>query len=459
MRIFTEAVRLPWAALRLEALREAFSSLRHPVRFVVTASGADGLSCEIDCVSDLPGTGLPAPRIFDHAPRRFENTERFNAVLLVPTGIGAAIGGHCGDAGATARLLASACDRLITHPNAVNAADVNEMTENTLYVEGSILTRLLMGTLGLREVRSNRVLLLMDRHPEGAFNDAAVNVAGTARACLGIDCDVLRMEDATTCTSTYTGAGRASGEITGAEALFEAVAARRREYDAVGLTTRIEVPLETELDYYRNPGAINPWGGVEAMLTHSLAGAFDLPCAHAPMALTLEGTARVFATVGVVDPRKSADVLSRTYLFSILKGLHRAPRIVPRGSGLTVEDISCLVIPDGCVGLPTLAAMEQGIPVIAVRENRNLMRNRLEDFPFRPGGLFVVDNYLEAAGVMTALRAGVAPAAVRRPLGRTRVLGQRDPVPGPEPAAVPTRGGRGAKSPPRRSRPPGRGAG
>ncbi|MFC2002561.1 DUF3326 domain-containing protein [Chloroflexota bacterium] len=40
---------------------------------------------------------------------------------------------------------------------------------------------------------------------------------------------------------------------------------------------------------------------------------------------------------------------------------------------LTVVDISCLVIPDGCVGLPTLAALEQGIPVIAVRENKNRM--------------------------------------------------------------------------------------
>jgi hypothetical protein len=89
---------------------------------------------------------------------------------------------------------------------------------------------------------------------------------------------------------------------------------------------------------------------------------------------------------------------------------------------LTVEDVSCLVIPDGCIGLPTLAALEQGIPVIAVRENRNLMRNRLEGLPFEPGKLFVVENYWEAAGVMSALKAGVAPAAVRRPLRPTHLL-------------------------------------
>ena len=51
---------------------------------------------------------------------------------------------------------------------------------------------------------------------------------------------------------------------------------------------------------------------------------------------------------------------------------------------LTAADISCLVIPDGCVGLPTLAALEQGIPVIAVRENKNVMRNDLTVLPWKP---------------------------------------------------------------------------
>ena len=43
------------------------------------------------------------------------------------------------------------------------------------------------------------------------------------------------------------------------------------------------------------------------------------------------------------------------------------------------SDISCLVIPDGCIGLPTLAALEQGIPVIAVKGNKNAMRNDLDN--------------------------------------------------------------------------------
>jgi len=421
MKIQTEATTLAKADLRLSALKKAFKDRRHVVRFVVTRSGPRECTCELDSVTNMGRYRWPDASIFDYRLRRFENTDRFNAVLVVPTGIGAQIGGGCGDASVVARLLASACDTLITHPNVLNAADMNETTENTLYVEGSILSRLMMGTIGLQKVRSNRVLILMDEHRHKAFNDAVVNVVSTARVCLGIDCDVLQVAGATTFKAGYSGAGRASGEITRAEALFKAVAAQRHGYDAIGLTTRIEVPLDVELDYYENPDAVNPWGGIEAMLTHSLACAFDIPCAHSPMALTLDGTNKLFETLGVVDPRKAADAISRTYLYSIVKGLHKAPRIV-RGGGLTVEDVSCLVIPDGCIGLPTLAALEQGIPVIAVRENRNLMRNRLEGLPFEPGKLFVVENYWEAAGVMSALKAGVAPAAVRRPLVPTHLL-------------------------------------
>ena len=88
---------------------------------------------------------------------------------------------------------------------------------------------------------------------------------------------------------------------------------------------------------------------------------------------------------------------------------------------LSAEDLSCLVIPDGCLGLPTLAALEQGIPVVAVQENRNLMKNDLAALPWAPGQFHRVGNYWEAVGVLAAMRAGIEPMAVRRPLPQTSV--------------------------------------
>ena len=139
---------------------------------------------------------------------------------------------------------------------------------------------------------------------------------------------------------------------------------------------------------------------------------------------------------GEVDPRMAAEAVSLTFLQCILKGLQRSPRIVKdadlmqRQGVLTAEDVSCLVIPDGCIGLPTLAALEQGIPVIAVRENVNLMRNDLARLPWAQGQFVVAENYWEAAGIVASLRAGIAPEATRRPLRRTRSrsAGARSPV-------------------------------
>ena len=73
------------------------------------------------------------------------------AVMIVPTGIGANIGGHSGDATSAAHLLAACCDTLILHPNVVNASDFTEQPDNSLYVEGAMLDSFLnKGTRLLR---------------------------------------------------------------------------------------------------------------------------------------------------------------------------------------------------------------------------------------------------------------------------------------------------------------------
>jgi hypothetical protein len=396
-----------------------------PVRFVVTESDDKKFHCELGVLST--GQNFPVVKtqsIFDFIPRQWENMEKFNAVLLVPTGIGAEIGGHSGDAGPVARLLAAACDILITHPNVVNASDINELPGNGLYVEGSVITRLLMGTIGLQKVRSNRVMLVIDKHENKFFHEAAVNAVSAARAAFGLDCPrVSLMDKKTIMYSLYSNSGRAVGKIEYFERLYELLSRYRPSYDAVALSSVIRVPMNFHRDYYLKE-MVNPWGGVEAMLTHAISILFDVPSAHSPM---MESKEVLDLDLGVVDPRKAAEIVSVTFLHSILKGLHKSPRIVSNPSTvaqpglLSVTDISCLIMPDGCVGLPTLAALEQGIPVIAVRENKNRMQNRLEDLNFQPGKLFIVDNYLEAVGVMNAIKAGVSPAAVRRPLSHTTV--------------------------------------
>ena len=391
-------------------------------RFVVSITEDGNYFCELGIlVNDDSYPVSQRESIFNFGRREVENTAQFNTVLLIPTGIGAQIGGHCGDGNAVARLIASACDNLITHPNVVNASDINEMTENTLYVEGSIITRLMMGQIGLQKVRSNRILMLMDKHEDQLFNNEIVNAVSTARISLGINCDVYEMDNIIKSVSSYAEkSGRAVGTVEHLDRLFEIINKYKSEYDAIGLSTFIEVPKEYHLNYFiTNEDMINPWGGIESMLTHSIAEEFQIPCAHSPMMASRE---IMEMEVGIVDPRKAPETSSTTYLHCILKGLHKSPKIVPYDKGLNAEDISCLIIPDGCIGLPTLVAIEHGIPVIAVKENKNSMRNNLENLPFKKGQLFIVENYLEAVGVMHLLKSGVSKESVRRPILYTTVL-------------------------------------
>ena len=117
----------------------------------------------------------------------------------------------------------------------------------------------------------------------------------------------------------------------------------------------------------------------------------------------------------------AAEVISLAFLQSVLRGLQRSPAVITevldnRGSLINSAKISCLVIPEGCIGLPTLSALLNGIPVVVVQGNTNRMRNNLSSLPWRPNQFFRVANYLEAAGVVAALRAGIDPRAVERPL-------------------------------------------
>jgi hypothetical protein len=432
MKAYTEQVLIPKRELKLGGLsdlRRYYHShlqailphLHRPIRFVVTETNADNYHCELDLiVAEEQDSPLPnGESIFDFRKRTYEDTEKFNVILLIPTGIGAEIGGHCGDGNAVARLIAGTCDTLITHPNVVNASDINEMTENTLYVEGSIITRLLMGRIGLQRVRSNRLLMLMDKHKESFFNDEIINAISSARVTLGLDCDVFEMENIIESESRYSVSGRAIGEIKALEKLFDVIKKYKDDYDAIGLSTFIMVPDHFHEKYFSSEEMVNPWGGLEAILTHSIAEVFDIPCAHSPMMASSE----IYdLELGIVDPRKAPETSSTTYLHCVLKGLHRSPRIVSSGEGLGLKDISCVIIPDGCLGLPTLACLENDIPIIVVKENKNLMKNNLRELPFKKGRFFIVDNYLEAVGVMISLKNGIEPSAVRRPIERTRIL-------------------------------------
>lgn len=396
-----------------------------PVRFAVTKSEPATCECEVGILEGLRSS-VASDSLFKFRERGRVRHDSFNVVFIVPTGIGAAIGGHAGDATPAIRMFASICDNLITHPNAVNASDLNEMTENTLYVEGSVLTRFLMGTIGLGKVRSNRVLTIIDNHTEDLFVHVAINAVSAARASFGLNCTkVIKMEQPVRLSTRYTDSGRTVSQIDNFKTLYDVLEKERNHFDAVAIASVIDVPEDYHQDYFVAGGELaNPWGQAEALLTHTISTLFNVPSAHSPM---LETSEIANADVGIVEPRLAAEAVSMAFLHCVLKGLHKSPSIIldpneiKYGPGLCAEDVDCLVIPAGCLGVPTYAALRQRIPVIAVRENTNLMQNNLSMLPWSEGQFFEVDNYLEAAGLVAAMRTGIDPMTVRRPLEWTKI--------------------------------------
>ena len=90
--------------------------------------------------------------------------------FIIPTGIGASIGGFAGDASKWARKFAQK-SKLIVNPNVVNAACFSGITDNMLYVEGYSLDRFFKGECALKESFGNKIGVIFDKSiPEDVLN-------------------------------------------------------------------------------------------------------------------------------------------------------------------------------------------------------------------------------------------------------------------------------------------------
>jgi len=323
-----------------------------------------------------------------------------NVVFIVPTGLGCDIGGHAGDATPAARLIAECCDKLILHPNVVNASDINEMPENALYVEGSMLDRFLEGGISLQEVNSNRILVVVNKPAQAD----TINAISAARATLGINATILELDTPFTMKGFMVD-GVACGEHSGIRELIAQVSSHN--FDALAICSVIDVPPEVARNYFK-VGGVNPWGGIEAIISKIISDALQRPVAHAPIeSETTKEDDELFylAYEEVVDPKMAAEVVSSCYTHCILKGLNKAPRI--RSSGIHRDSVGCMITPSGCVGRPHEACFDAGIPVIAVQENDS-HQGKHDD------RIIYVQNYLEAAGMISLLKAGVTVDSVTR---------------------------------------------
>jgi hypothetical protein len=393
----------------------------YPLRFAVVDVTHDDVVLEATVLNygaantfaaQLGQAAITAPR------RKAYQASPFGVVHIVPTGIRCEVGGFAGDACPATNLLAAVADVLVTHPNAVNASELNEMAPNVLYVEGKALDDFLLGHLGLLPVRSNRIGTFVD--PTGvAYIDDVINTLNAARAVKGIACEtytVLPQELGVHIAWSATGC--AVGTVLHPEVILEAVEGLiAHGVQAVGGVSVIHGVTPDMFTKHLRGDIPNPSGGVEAIITHLISAIFKIPAAHAPLPYYQN-----VKTKSTLHPRTSAELISTPHYFCVLKGLHRAPRLVPLATLndvpahlISLNNVGAIITPADCLGgIPALAAEFSDIPLITVKENTTILHvtNDLMRMP----NVIAVNSYLEAAGVVVALREGIALESLRRPL-------------------------------------------
>lgn len=333
----------------------------------------------------------------------------FTAALLVPTGIGAEIGGYAGDALPVARAMASVCDRIITHPNVMNGAQMYWPIENALYVEGYGLDQYAAGQWGLRPVRSNRVGLVLDQGIEPELRLRHLQVADAARATLGLQLtDAVLTDTPLQVTLKGTTSGATWGTIEHPDSLLRAVetAIQKLGATAIAVVARFPDDIEAEaLQNYRQGRGVDPLAGAEAVISHLVVHKFQIPCAHAPALAPIPVDPQV-------SPRSAAEELGYTFLPSVLVGLSRAPQFVrQRGthSNIWVDELDAIVVPETACGGSAILSLNQTSTHIITVANPTALQVTPECL-----GLTVTktQSYLEAIGVLVAQRAGVETTAL-----------------------------------------------
>ena len=275
------------------------------------------------------------------------NSEKLGA-FIVPTGVGASIGGYAGDASVYARKF-SKKSNLIVNPNVVNAGGFSGITENMLYTEGYTLDSFFKGEVNLIPSVDNKIGIIYDKAiPQDVLN-IHLNTQNAVKTVYGTNIKSYTITDEEVGVEFYvTDEGISTGNIKNISTLEKACQNLLSEgCDAIAIVCLFNDAEEDNLEYSQGSG-VDPVGGVEAVISHYISMKFKVPCAHSP---------------------------APTFLPCILLGLSQAPKITTDLSeGINISDVDYLVMPYNSLGsIPVFEAEKRGIKTYAVVENKTVL--------------------------------------------------------------------------------------
>jgi len=386
----------------------------------------------------------------------------FTVVLIVPTGVGASIGGFAGDALPVARAIAQISDTLITHPNVLNGAQLYWPIPNALYVEGYALDKFAQGCWGLQTVHQNRIGLILDSGIEPDLQLRHLQAVDAARATLGLNItDYVLTDVPLNVELRMSESGASWGTIANPDSLLRAAEQliTQAKVEAIAVVARFPDDEGSQaLANYRHGTGVDPLAGAEAVISHLIVRTFKIPCAHAPALLPLPLDPHL-------SPRSAAEEIGYTFLSCVLAGLSKAPQFVTptvgqasclsqilsgqdarptqilsgqdarptqilggqdahptrESQGLWADRVDAVVIPATACGGSAILSLSgrSSVQIIAVGDNKTQMQATPEKLGIKA---LQVNSYLEAIGVLVALRTGISPASLSADISPLRYL-------------------------------------
>ena len=341
--------------------------------------------------------------------------------FIVPTGIGASIGGYAGDASTWARRFAEHVT-LIVNPNVVNAGGFSGITENMLYVEGYSLDEFFKGKISLQPSKKNKIGVVFDKSISEEVLNIHINTINAVKTVYDVDVigyEITRQEVGVDffVDESNVSTGKVKNITTLLESCQKLIKAGA---EAIALVCKFADDNGNQ-DYANGIG-VDPIGGVEAIISHYISRELQIPTAHAPAFDDFS------ISTEIVNPKASSEYITPTFLPCILLGLNNAPKIVKSekekvkggnvnelgmaksdesaetsfppslvplhsSPNVNISDLDFLVMPYNAIGsTPVFEAVKRGIKVFAVKENETILNVTNVSLSIE-SGIIQVENY------------------------------------------------------------------
>ena len=316
--------------------------------------------------------------------------------MVVPTGIGASIGGYAGDASLTAKMFAKDFN-VIVNPNVVNAACFSGISDNMLYTEGWTLSQFIKGELNLIPSNNNKIGIIFDKGISQGILNVHINTINAVKTIYGVNITGYELTEEPCCVEFYnSNSGISTGRVVNNKTLVQAGKKLIEQgADVLAVVCKFDEPPE---DNYKDGQGVDIVGGVEAVISHYLTRELMVPVVHSP------AFEDITITKDLVDAKASAEYITPTFLPCLLIALNNAPLFSYEKVEhyISTDKLKALIMPYNSLGSSIVSdALLKKIKVFAVKENKTVLKITKEII--KNNDIIEVNTYKECSNLLKEL--------------------------------------------------------